>query len=284
VTVIQAPVTDAAAVTTDKGALQIGYATGDTWSSVTQNVTLPTSGANGTSITWQSSAPGIVSAIGAVARPATTSNVDLTATIAKGSASDTKVFTVVVIEAPAQTATNLLVNPTADQGTSGWMFGGIYGLATMSGSGRTVFYLDSTVADYSFGRQLVVLPSGSGGKWVLMIFYGWVEHSVPGSITRHPYAIGGLQDANANNLDSFQGMIHNADAPKWQTVSGIFQLNAAAYQLYFDLGQGYGGGDDPDGKRGAFDDVGLYVFSTQQEAQAFRDAYAVSHPVSLDTK
>jgi Concanavalin A-like lectin/glucanases superfamily/Bacterial Ig-like domain len=94
---VKASVTDVQAVAAEKAALGIGYASGDSASSVTQNVTLASSGMDGTSVTWISSNPS-VSNTGVVTRPLTgNTEVTLTATIARGSASDTKAFLLVVI-------------------------------------------------------------------------------------------------------------------------------------------------------------------------------------------
>ncbi|MBO9609984.1 MAG: hypothetical protein J7639_28765, partial [Paenibacillaceae bacterium] len=85
----------------DKEALDIGYASGDSAVSVTQNVNLASSGAHGTTITWSSSNPSVIAADGTVTRPALNAgdaNVTLTATISKGTASDTKTFTLTVLK------------------------------------------------------------------------------------------------------------------------------------------------------------------------------------------
>ncbi|MEL7566705.1 MAG: immunoglobulin-like domain-containing protein, partial [Dehalobacterium sp.] len=68
---------------------------------IVMGMNLITSGANGTAISWASSKPGYIATDGTVIRPSFgTGNqvVYLTATITKGSASDTKTFIVVVIE------------------------------------------------------------------------------------------------------------------------------------------------------------------------------------------
>ena len=91
------PLTPAEEVAAAKAALAIGYAAGDSAASVTQNLTLPTTGADGTTISWSSSNPAVVTSAGVVT-PLTTqdANVTLTATISIGTASDTKVFPIIV--------------------------------------------------------------------------------------------------------------------------------------------------------------------------------------------
>ena len=51
---VRTMMTDSQAVDLDKEALEITYAPGDSGGNVTQNVTLPISGANGTTISWSS--------------------------------------------------------------------------------------------------------------------------------------------------------------------------------------------------------------------------------------
>ena len=87
---------DAECVTNDKNSLKIIYAPGDSAGSVTADITLPATGENGSSIFWESSDTSVISAYGSVSRPSTDANVRLTAIISKGSASDTKTFSLTV--------------------------------------------------------------------------------------------------------------------------------------------------------------------------------------------
>lgn len=90
---------DLKAVTDDKAALVPGFAAGDTATSVTNNIILPATGANGSIITWTSNNAAVVANDGKVTRPAfgtADAYAALTATIRKGAAVDTKTFNVVV--------------------------------------------------------------------------------------------------------------------------------------------------------------------------------------------
>ena len=81
-----------------KDSLMIGYATGNSRTSVTQDVTLPTAGANGVSISWESSNAARISTTGTVSRPsAANTEVTLTATLTKNDARDTRRFTLTVV-------------------------------------------------------------------------------------------------------------------------------------------------------------------------------------------
>jgi len=103
ITVIVRTQTDEEAVADDKAALEVGFGSGDSDTNVTQDLTLPTSGANGTTITWSSNVPGVIADNGQVTRPSAAAGdqfVTLTATITKGSATDTQTFDVTVKAAP----------------------------------------------------------------------------------------------------------------------------------------------------------------------------------------
>ncbi|KUO14578.1 family 43 glycosylhydrolase [Streptomyces dysideae] len=71
------------------------------------NLPLPTAGSHGTEVTWSSAQPDVVSADGVVHRPAHGAGgttVELTATVTKGEAKATRVFTAEVPELPAKAA------------------------------------------------------------------------------------------------------------------------------------------------------------------------------------
>ncbi len=104
---------DEKAVAADKLALEVSPTT------VTQAMTLPLAkkGEHGSSITWSSSQSDIISDEGVVTLPKSgTAQVELTATITKGTASDTRIFTIRVQSAEV-TAQNVLNEVTAAMGT-----------------------------------------------------------------------------------------------------------------------------------------------------------------------
>lgn len=86
-------------VQNDKSSLAVIYSEGDSAASVTQKLTLPTEGMNETTISWSSSKPDIIANNGSVTRPTLlqgNQTVKLTATITKGTVTDTKTFTIIV--------------------------------------------------------------------------------------------------------------------------------------------------------------------------------------------
>lgn len=97
---VKSVLTDAQKVAADKALLTITFGGTDTTSSVTQPLTLPISGTNGSTITWVSSNATVISNDGkTVQRPSAGSgdtSVVLTAILTKGSSSDVKTFTLTV--------------------------------------------------------------------------------------------------------------------------------------------------------------------------------------------
>ncbi|MCR8996111.1 immunoglobulin-like domain-containing protein [Brevibacillus laterosporus] len=95
-------VTDTQAVAAAKAALEITFANSETASTVGSNFTLPTSGEEGTSITWESSKPAVISVAGdqaTVTKSSSDETVVLTAKISKNGVEDTKTFNLTVKQA-----------------------------------------------------------------------------------------------------------------------------------------------------------------------------------------
>jgi len=97
----QSEASDTDCVAADKAAIDIGYHGIDNSSSVTSDVILPVNGSCGSIISWNSDNNSIISNAGIVTRPGHGSGnmtVILTAMITKYPASDTRTFTLTVIE------------------------------------------------------------------------------------------------------------------------------------------------------------------------------------------
>ena len=179
-------------------------------------------------------------------------------------------------------AYNLLINPSADEDTRGWIFFGNSGVDVI-GDNNKVFYVEESEDVPSHIFQDVELPPLSAGKFLLLIGYAWVEDTVAGSITRHPYLYGYEMNSSSTILNYLQGqqMRHTAGERTWQTISAIFQLEPDALVIRFFLNQASMRGDPPDGTRAVFDDLELLIFETQDEAEAHREIYKANHPEVL---
>ena len=103
-------------VSSAKQALAIGFADDETADSVTKDITLPST-VNDVSVSWKSSNASLISETGSVVRPGFDSgnaNVTLTATLTKGSASDSKTFSLTVIAVPPYSFTVSFDSQSAD--------------------------------------------------------------------------------------------------------------------------------------------------------------------------
>lgn len=98
--------TDATRVARDTAALNLGDL-----SAVSANLTLPSTGANGSAIAWTSSNAAVITTSGAVTRPATgVAEVTLTATVTRGSATQSRSFVATVPAADANAEAQLALN------------------------------------------------------------------------------------------------------------------------------------------------------------------------------
>ncbi|WP_025684337.1 immunoglobulin-like domain-containing protein [Paenibacillus maysiensis] len=146
--------TDAEYVAQAKAALAPGFASGDSAAAVSQRLTLPLTGLNDTTVSWSSDTPDVISNEGAVTRPRYDSGdrkVKLTATITKGTASDTQTFEVTVLKVAAQ--------DTLDQAADSLSLGDLSAVKEnlslpLSGYGGTQI-------EWSSANPLVIAPDGT---------------------------------------------------------------------------------------------------------------------------
>jgi hypothetical protein len=126
---------------------------GDT-SAVTESLKLPSTGPNGSKITWASSAPSVVAADGTVIRPAPGSRdatATLTATVTSGAATGTKSFTITVkAQRPVK---ELVAEATAALTVAD--AGDVRGNLTLPTTG-----LHATTVSWRSGSPAVVSPAG----------------------------------------------------------------------------------------------------------------------------
>lgn len=149
-------------VVTDRNALSIGYAAGESETKVLSRLTLPTRGLNGSTITWTSSHSSVVSVNGVVTNPTTDTNVTLTATVSKGAGpSLTKSFVVTVA------GTTIVLNgenPTRTNGTgyAGALGSGWTGTGYWNFNNTTGFYVDYDVNVVSAGTYNINFRYANG--------------------------------------------------------------------------------------------------------------------------
>ena len=178
ITVLETPLTDAESVAADLSTLaatDISGANIDLDNVIGALASLPTTGANGTTITWTSSNESIVSNDGqTVNRPAFGSgdaSITLTATVSENAESDTKVFNITVLEIPPtdaeSVATDLATLAATDiSGTNADLDnvrGALASLPTTGANGTTITWTSSNESILSNDGQTVNRPAfGSG--------------------------------------------------------------------------------------------------------------------------
>lgn len=171
---------------------------------------------------------------------------------------------------------NLLRNPNADDGANLWRsYGNAVVEQAADGNWRFV------VRNQGSFSQDVGLPGDAGGKYALLIGRASSERINPdGAITGLPYLYGYMMKSadprDGRVLSYLQGQRTLCSARReneWVTVFGIFQVPDEARAIRFLLNQAERKDLPQNGSAARFDDLGLYLFATEDEARAFLKTY-----------
>jgi len=167
---------------------------------------------------------------------------------------------------------NLLQNPNADLQSQFWR---TFGQATVEtcGNGNPCF----VVRNGGYLIQDVNVGADSIGRYALLIARASTERVNPdGAITGLPSLYGYMMEAGdprgGHILSYLQGqnmLAANMTRDEWTTLWGIFQVPLGTGRVRFFLNQAERKGVPHNGSAARFDDVGLYVFATEQEARTF---------------
>jgi hypothetical protein len=174
---VKAQLTDVQIVAADKSTLAIGFSGSDNASFVTSPLTLPTKGANGSQITWFSSAPAIVSNDGkTVNRPAYGQGdaiVTLTAILTSNGITDTKAFTLNVkqqlTDAEKVAADKAALAIGYSVGDSAGTVTAKLTLPTTGINGSTIIWVSGTPAVISNDGKVTRPAAGQGDATVTLI-------------------------------------------------------------------------------------------------------------------
>jgi len=171
---------------------------------------------------------------------------------------------------------NLLQNPNADLNTQGWR---TYGQATVEAStGNNLVFV---VRNGGYFIQDVTMTPEAAGQYALLMARASCERSNrDGSITGLPYLYGYMMDhgepSGGNVLAYLQGqrmLRSELQQNEWADLWGIFQVPKGTGRIRFFLKQALAQGTPHNGSAARFDKVGLYLFATKEEAQAFAGSY-----------
>jgi hypothetical protein len=177
-------------------------------------------------------------------------------------------------QARAQTE-NLLQNPNADLEARHWR---AFGHATVEEvNGARLF----VVRDGGYFLQDVTLPEGAVGKFAVLIGRGSTERINPdGAITGLPCLYGYMMapgnPEGGRVVAYLQGQQMSSSATsvgEWVKMWGIFKVPEGTGGIRFFLNQASRRGAPHDGSAARFDDLGLYLFTTEEEAESFAGSY-----------
>lgn len=171
---------------------------------------------------------------------------------------------------------NLLQNPNADLGLEFWR---TFGEATIEPTtGNNLCFV---VRNGGYFIQDVSVPDDAVGQYAVLIGRGASQRINPdGAITGLPYLYGYMMEQGPPNggivLAYLQGqrMLANTKIKDdWVDMWGIFQVPAGTKRIRFFLNQALRQGLPHNGSAARFDNLGLYLFTTKEEAEAFVSQY-----------
>jgi len=169
---------------------------------------------------------------------------------------------------------NLIKNPYANQGTSFWKTKGDVAIEE-DGEANSYF-----VIRYSGMLWQDVSIPGASGRWALLIAFSSSERindEEDDDQTGLPYLYGNmLNGKDPNRIDAYlngQRMMHSLREPdEWGVIWGIFQVPEGTGGIRFFMQQA-DGRTAQNGSAARFDDPGIYLFDTEEEAKAFAERY-----------
>lgn len=223
--------TDQQAVDAAVASLDITLQTGNTATTVTGNITLPTT-VGTTTVAWSSSNTAVVSNAGVVTRPAAGLNnavVTLTATVTKGAATGTKTFTVTVLAHPVivtdQDAVNEALNVLNIGLASGNTLANITANVTLPATQNTLTVIWTSSNTAVVSNAGVVTRPGKGMAAVTVTLTAEISKGIAfGSKTftltvqPEPYTAEDVLDAIAITGDT---LTYNADTDRYTTTTNI---------------------------------------------------------------
>lgn len=175
----------------------------------------------------------------------------------------------------AQSA-NLLQNPNADQGGQSWR---AFGEAAIESTTTNDAHFVVRNGGYFF--QDVELPKDAAGQYLVLIGRGAGDRVNPdGAITGSPYLYGYMMQPPGPDrkeiLEYLQGqrmLAQTTAMDEWANMWGIFEVPEGTTKVRFFLNQALRAGAPHNGSAARFDNLGLYLFATRKDAQAFVRQY-----------
>jgi hypothetical protein len=168
----------------------------------------------------------------------------------------------------SQSPRNLLVNPGASDEAQGWRAARD---AAVESCGPSLCFAIRNGGQF---QQTVDLPKGSGGQFVALVGAAASERvNADGDITDSAYLYALVLNEDGTRITAHlqgEGMNTRPDKPNtWIKLWGVFRVPEGSARLAFQLSQASRRGSSHNGSAARFDDLGLYVFKTDREAEEF---------------
>jgi hypothetical protein len=169
-------------------------------------------------------------------------------------------------------ATNLLRNGNANAESAFWR---AYGEATVERTtGNNLCFV---VRNGGHFMQDVELPKGAVGQYAVFIGRGSSERiNADGAITGLPYLYGYMMEKGRPDrkeilayLQGQQMRSRSVIRDEWVQMWGIFEVPEGTNTIRFFLNQAERKGVPQNGSAARFDDLGLFLFATKEEAEVF---------------
>lgn len=174
---------------------------------------------------------------------------------------------------------NLLRNPNADSGIEHWRASEDSAVENVNGD--HVFVVRHGCSGGSSFIQDVPLRESDVGKYALFIGRGSSERvNHDGSITGLPYLYGYMMSSVsprggriAAYLQGQRMLATPSYQDEWVTMFGVFRVVEQTKTIRFFLNQAERKNDPQTGSAARFDNLGLYLFTTKEEALRFVESY-----------
>ncbi len=167
---------------------------------------------------------------------------------------------------------NLLKNPSGDEYSQHWRAFGNAKVETCVGGGPCF-----VLRDGGYFIQDVSVSENTVGQYALLIGRARSERTnADGSITGRPSLHGYMMNAgdpSGGRIYAYLGgqkmMSTDGDQTFWRYLWGVFRIQPGTMRIRLFLNQALARSVPHDGSRTSFDDLGVYIFPTEQEALAY---------------
>jgi hypothetical protein len=176
-------------------------------------------------------------------------------------------------------ARNLLRNPDASQGSRLW---NAFGNATVEDvSSESCFVLRGGGGF----TQVVSISEGNEDLYVVMLGRVMSEYVHPNAIiTDRPYLYGLALGEAGRILGYLQGQTMRGRGPsphRWETAYGVFHVPKGTIRIQFELGQALRNGVPYTGAGALFDDLALYVATSESSARGIVASRVTESPIEV---